>query len=184
MPPSSRSVLSVSRPDSYGKVDMHVVDAHVYLDEPVDSFEEPEDRPELAGEVITVGNERFRAPEAIFQPSVLGLESGGMHTTVFNSIMACDADLRNELYWNILLVSPRHLLEECQFLTCDELGWWKHFLPWHSRQDAKRDDSISAVQRKGQGHCAAGEKVLSLDWRVDPRVGVSLSRSLDIETGV
>merc|ERR1712057_40439 len=29
------------------------------------------------GQAITIGNERFRAPEALFQPSVLGLESGG-----------------------------------------------------------------------------------------------------------
>merc|ERR1712115_34320 len=42
------------------------------------------------GQVITIGNERFRAPEALFQPSVLGLESGGIHVTTFNSIMKCD----------------------------------------------------------------------------------------------
>merc|ERR1711992_441097 len=27
------------------------------------------------GQVITIGNERFRAPEALFQPSFLGMES-------------------------------------------------------------------------------------------------------------
>merc|ERR1719154_130982 len=41
------------------------------------------------GQVITIGNERFRAPEALFQPSFLGLESVGIHETVFNSIMRC-----------------------------------------------------------------------------------------------
>ncbi|KAH8746312.1 Actin, gamma [Hyaloscypha sp. PMI_1271] len=55
------------------------------------------------GQVITIGNERFRAPEAAFQPSVLGMESGGLHVTTFNSIMKCDVDLRRDLYGNIVL---------------------------------------------------------------------------------
>ncbi|KAK0900457.1 actin [Friedmanniomyces endolithicus] len=53
--------------------------------------------------VITIGNERFRAPEALFQPSVLGLESGGIHVTTFNSIMKCDVDVRKDLYGNIVM---------------------------------------------------------------------------------
>ncbi|KAM0710692.1 hypothetical protein Q7P35_001430 [Cladosporium inversicolor] len=55
------------------------------------------------GQVITIGNERFRAPEALFQPSVLGLESGGIHVTTFNSIMKCDVDVRKDLYSNIVM---------------------------------------------------------------------------------
>merc|ERR1711956_179964 len=31
------------------------------------------------GQVITIGNERFRAPEALFQPSFLGMEACGIH---------------------------------------------------------------------------------------------------------
>merc|ERR1711962_268659 len=42
------------------------------------------------GQVITIGNERFRCPESLFQPSFLGMESVGIHETVFNSIMRCD----------------------------------------------------------------------------------------------
>ena len=56
------------------------------------------------GQVITIGNERFRAPEALFQPSVLGLESGGIHVNTFNSIMKCDIDVRKVFYENIVLV--------------------------------------------------------------------------------
>jgi len=55
------------------------------------------------GQVITIGNERFRAPEALFQPSVLGLESGGIHATTFTSIMKCDVDVRKDLYGNIVM---------------------------------------------------------------------------------
>src|SRR4029078_12183740 len=39
------------------------------------------------GQVITIGNERFRAPEALFQPSFLGMESAGIHETTYNAIM-------------------------------------------------------------------------------------------------
>merc|ERR1719342_1181062 len=55
------------------------------------------------GKVITIGNERFRAPEALFQPAFIGMESAGIHETVFNSIMKCDVDLRKDLYANIVL---------------------------------------------------------------------------------
>jgi len=55
------------------------------------------------GQVITVGNERFRCPEALFQPSLIGLEAAGVHQTTFNSIMKCDVDIRKDLYANIVL---------------------------------------------------------------------------------
>jgi actin beta/gamma 1 len=35
------------------------------------------------GQVITIGNERFRAPEALFQPALLGLEAAGIHETTY-----------------------------------------------------------------------------------------------------
>merc|ERR1719398_212626 len=41
------------------------------------------------GHVITIGNERFRCPEALFQPSFLGMEACGVHETTYNSIMKC-----------------------------------------------------------------------------------------------
>ncbi|EFX73805.1 cytoplasmatic actin [Daphnia pulex] len=50
------------------------------------------------GQVITIGNERFRCPEALFQPSFLGMESCDIHETTYNSIMKCDVDMRKDLY--------------------------------------------------------------------------------------
>ncbi|XP_053446262.1 beta-actin-like protein 2 isoform X2 [Nycticebus coucang] len=55
------------------------------------------------GQVITIGNERFRCPEAIFQPSFLGIESSGIHEATFYSIMKCDVDIRKDLYANTVL---------------------------------------------------------------------------------
>merc|ERR1711941_67468 len=55
------------------------------------------------GQVITIGNERFRCPEALFQPSFLGMEACGIHETTYNSIMKCDVDIRKDLYGNVVL---------------------------------------------------------------------------------
>ncbi|KAL6090870.1 hypothetical protein STEG23_015347 [Scotinomys teguina] len=55
------------------------------------------------GQVITIGNERFRCPEVLFQPSFLGMEPCVIHKTTFNSIMKCDVDIRKDLYANTVL---------------------------------------------------------------------------------
>ena len=55
------------------------------------------------GRVITIGNERFRCPEALFQPSFLGIQSAGIGETCYNSIMKCDIDLRRDMYANIVM---------------------------------------------------------------------------------
>ena len=55
------------------------------------------------GQVITIGNERFRCPEALFQKAFVGRESPGIHETIYNSIMKCDVDVRRDLYDNIVL---------------------------------------------------------------------------------
>jgi len=55
------------------------------------------------GQVITVGNERFRCPEVLFKPSFIGKEAAGVHTTTYDSIMKCDVDIRKDLYGNIVL---------------------------------------------------------------------------------
>ena len=55
------------------------------------------------GQMITVGNERFRCAETLFQPSFIGIESPGIHEATYNSIMKCDLDIRKDLYANTVL---------------------------------------------------------------------------------
>jgi actin beta/gamma 1 len=55
------------------------------------------------GNVITVGNERFRCPEVLFQPNQIGMEQDGIHKLTFDSIMKCDVDIRKDLYANIVM---------------------------------------------------------------------------------
>jgi len=55
------------------------------------------------GNIIVIGNERFRCPEVLFQPSLIGKEANGIHDTTFQSIMKCDVDIRKDLYTNVVL---------------------------------------------------------------------------------
>eukprot|EP00435_Cladocopium_sp_Y103_P031470 s845_g8.t1 len=64
------------------------------------------------GQQVTVGCESFKGPEAMFQPSLCGLEGIGIHQLVFESIMASDEDLHEELefFSNVLLAGGTSLL--------------------------------------------------------------------------
>ena len=53
--------------------------------------------------MITVGKERFRCPEILLHPKLLGLSACGIHQTLYNSIMKCYFELRSELFTNIVL---------------------------------------------------------------------------------
>ncbi|MFO7796199.1 MAG: actin, cytoplasmic 2 [Promethearchaeati archaeon] len=55
------------------------------------------------GETITVGIERFLAPEALFNPTVIGKELEPLDDLIVNCINECDLDLRRDLFSNIVL---------------------------------------------------------------------------------
>ncbi|KAH3761125.1 actin 11 [Pelomyxa schiedti] len=55
------------------------------------------------GQIITLGNEAFRCPEALFQPYFLGMEAAGLHESTYNCIMASPEELRADLWSNIIL---------------------------------------------------------------------------------
>ena len=55
------------------------------------------------GNVICIGSERFRCPEVLFQPSLIGKECDGIHESAFSTIMQCDIDIRSDLFGNIIM---------------------------------------------------------------------------------
>ncbi|XP_064382353.1 beta-centractin-like [Halichondria panicea] len=55
------------------------------------------------GSVIDVGRARFRAPELLFHPYLIGEESEGIHQVLAYSIRKSDIDLRKTFYSNIVL---------------------------------------------------------------------------------
>lgn len=50
-----------------------------------------------------IGPARFRAPEVLFRPDLLGEECEGIHEVLIYSIQKSDLDLRKILYQNIVL---------------------------------------------------------------------------------
>ncbi|KAH0794200.1 actin [Histomonas meleagridis] len=63
------------------------------------------------GDVISIGNERFRCTELLFQPHFGGFDFDGIDQCLFASIMECGADVRKDLFGNILLSGGNTMFE-------------------------------------------------------------------------
>ena len=55
------------------------------------------------GQMVKVASQRFRCPEALFKPMMMGKEMPGFHEITYQSILKCDVDVRKELYSNIVM---------------------------------------------------------------------------------
>ena len=57
------------------------------------------------GQTIYLGEELYKCPEALFNPSLIipGTFYEGIHLTTYGSIMKCHEDMRNDLFRNIVL---------------------------------------------------------------------------------
>lgn len=55
------------------------------------------------GRVVKLGGERFAAPEALFEPHLIDVDSVGMAELLFNTIQAADIDTRADFYKHIVL---------------------------------------------------------------------------------
>uniref|UniRef100_A0A0B7B8M4 Actin, cytoplasmic n=1 Tax=Arion vulgaris TaxID=1028688 RepID=A0A0B7B8M4_9EUPU len=56
------------------------------------------------GKTISLGTERFKGPELLFQPSISEKnETKGIHEMINKAILACELDTRKSLYTNVIL---------------------------------------------------------------------------------
>ncbi|MFH4981545.1 hypothetical protein AB6A40_008254 [Gnathostoma spinigerum] len=55
------------------------------------------------GQKIKLGNERFRCPEVLFRPALLGMEAEGIDKMLLFSVTQSDVDVRRDLFENIIL---------------------------------------------------------------------------------
>ncbi|KAH3756072.1 actin, cytoplasmic 2 [Pelomyxa schiedti] len=55
------------------------------------------------GSNVTIGSERFRCAEVLFQPYLSGLDAPGIHDACYESLTKCDPGIHEELYNNIVL---------------------------------------------------------------------------------
>ena len=77
------------------------------------------------GSVLSVSSEKYRAPELLFHPSLVGSEEAGIHHQLVQSIARCDLDLRRALFSSIILSGGStlfdgfgdRLLSECRRLS-------------------------------------------------------------------
>ncbi|XP_072114229.1 actin-like protein 7B [Mobula birostris] len=63
------------------------------------------------GHVITVGKERTRCPEALFNPSLMGSKEPGIHSLAMHSLELCDSKLQCDMYSNIFLCGGSTMFE-------------------------------------------------------------------------
>lgn len=72
--------------------------------------EEPRSYTLPDGKRISLFTSRFRAPEVLFNPELIGQEEVGIHEVLYNSIQKSDLDIRSSLYQNIVLSGGTTLL--------------------------------------------------------------------------
>jgi actin-related protein len=107
------------------------------------------------GRFITIGNERFRCSEALFNPrDLLGMQFGGIHESTYDAIMKCAKNIQKELYDNIVLSGGNTMFPG----VADRLVRVGLHCPF------KHED---------QGNCSSRAQVLNLDWRFYYRFAVN-----------
>jgi actin-related protein 2 len=55
------------------------------------------------GREVKISSERYEAPEVLFNPGLLDMDTGGIADLLFDTIMSADIDLRPELFKHIVL---------------------------------------------------------------------------------
>ncbi|XP_019397107.1 PREDICTED: actin-related protein T2-like [Crocodylus porosus] len=63
------------------------------------------------GNTVRIGLHLCRAPEILFMPITLGIDTPGIHTMISNSIKKCDRDICHHLYGNVVLTGGSSLLQ-------------------------------------------------------------------------
>ncbi|KAL8674521.1 MAG: hypothetical protein Q9168_001113 [Polycauliona sp. 1 TL-2023] len=124
------------------------------------------------GQKIKVGSERWKAPEILFDPEIIGLEYPGIHQIVVDAINRTDLDLRKSLFGNIVLSGGStlckgfgdRLLHEVQRLAVKDMRI-KIFAPPERKYSTWIGGSILA------GLSTFRKMWVSIDdWHEDPEV--------------
>eukprot|EP00931_Biecheleriopsis_adriatica_P069171 TRINITY_DN43046_c0_g1_i1.p1 TRINITY_DN43046_c0_g1~~TRINITY_DN43046_c0_g1_i1.p1 ORF type:complete len:397 (+),score=90.51 TRINITY_DN43046_c0_g1_i1:46-1236(+) len=122
---------------------------YVTLDPSVEVAEEVDYRMPN-GKLVRLGDERWKCPEALFNPALAGLESVGVGMMCWDSISRCDVDLRKTLLSNVVLSGGCTMFPGFSERLCKEL---RSFAPAAAQTDIrvlKSKDQISAVWTGGQ----------------------------------
>eukprot|EP00931_Biecheleriopsis_adriatica_P059014 TRINITY_DN3523_c0_g2_i1.p1 TRINITY_DN3523_c0_g2~~TRINITY_DN3523_c0_g2_i1.p1 ORF type:complete len:419 (-),score=88.37 TRINITY_DN3523_c0_g2_i1:66-1322(-) len=63
------------------------------------------------GSVMLLGSERFRCPELLFNPEMMGHEFQGIHKLAFQSVKECPLDIRRDLFGSTVLSGGTTMLK-------------------------------------------------------------------------
>ena len=74
------------------------------------------------GQKMKIGNERFRCCEALFNPSLIGIESDGISKLIYNCIMKCDVDDRKQFFSNIVLSGGTSMFDGIDLRLINEIN--------------------------------------------------------------
>ena len=77
------------------------------------------------GTHVIVKDQRFRCPEALFKPDLIGKDEAGIAQACYDSIKKCDIDIRRDLYYSIVLSGgntmfkglPERFTQEIKYLA-------------------------------------------------------------------
>eukprot|EP01083_Nonionella_stella_P022943 63413_1 len=63
------------------------------------------------GKVLSIDTERFQCIEPLFDPILVGVDSGGIHQVLYDTVMGCDADIHMDLFENIVLAGGNTMFD-------------------------------------------------------------------------
>jgi len=105
------------------------------------------------GREVALTDERWKCPEALFNPSIVGLESLGIGGLVWESISRCDIDVRKTLLSNVVLSGGSTMFPDFSERLTREL---KGYAPTASQAQ------VRVVASKDQKHAVwAGAQVFA-----------------------
>uniref|UniRef100_A0A8D0H657 Actin-85C-like n=1 Tax=Sphenodon punctatus TaxID=8508 RepID=A0A8D0H657_SPHPU len=73
------------------------------------------------GNAIKIGNQLFRAPEALFKPEDAGVSAPGVHQMILHSIMKCDGNIHQDIWKNLVLSGGSTLFRDLNERLLKEL---------------------------------------------------------------
>ena len=83
------------------------------------NLEKPYELPD--GNFIYVSDVRFRCPEVLFQPEVIGVKKNGIHHVINDSINKINSEIRNEFYKNINLCGGSTMFQGIEHRLAKEI---------------------------------------------------------------
>lgn len=110
-----------------------------------------------------LGPERFRAPEILFNPELIGQEYAGVHQVIVDSINKADLDLRKSLFSNVILSGGSTLTKGTSFAGLAKASGLMYLSCRLRRSPTQRDQEASAQRDQDQDLCTTGAQILDLD---------------------